>query len=89
MLITGVSEDLGSKDFDIESTSPTEELPKKRSWFSRGSKPASSSTSESSPGATSEKVQVNRSEIYVGRESTVGLSNTVTIQAFLVNVVLA
>jgi len=89
MLITGVSEDLGTKDVDIESTAPTQELAKKRSWFSRASKPASSSTFESSSEATSEKVQVNCSEIYVRRESAVGLLTTVTIQAFLVNVVLA
>jgi len=91
LLITGVSEDLCAKDVGHEPISPPQKLSRRRSWFSRGSKSTSQSTesaTEPSAVANSGKVQVNRSDIYVRRETELGLLETITIQAILVSVML-
>lgn len=91
LLITGASHDRNTKKDEVEAVVATKEPTKKRGWFSRTSKSSSVRrvpSGELSSERSSDNVQVRLTEVYVRRESALGLLETVVIQAILVEVVL-
>ncbi|GAB7341166.1 hypothetical protein MBLNU457_7461t1 [Dothideomycetes sp. NU457] len=93
LLVAGVSTNLNFnvEEAELEVASATKKPAKKRAWFSRSSKPLSVSKlplNGSSFAMGSDQVQVSLTEVYVRRESALGLLETVTVEAILVEVVL-
>lgn len=91
LLITGVSHDVNDKEAEIDADLATKGPKKKRGWFPRSSKRSSVPRlplAGSSSVVDSDKVQVKLMEVYVRRESELGLLETVTVEAILVEVVL-